>query len=63
MDDLSRMVNTHGMNLLELFNAWANQKTMHVEQRKKPKTRTVQPYVGIFLSRGNAKRTRAKQGL
>jgi hypothetical protein len=53
MDDLLRMVNTHGMNLLESFNGWANQRALLFKQRKlKPKLRTVQPYVGIYLSRG-----------
>ena len=51
MDDLMLMVNTHGMNLLESVNAWANQRAIQPKQRDQiRKLRTVQPYVGIYLS-------------
>ena len=51
MNDLLRMVNAHGMNLLESVNAWANQRAIQPKQRDQiRKLRTVQPYVGIYLS-------------
>ena len=55
MDALLRMVNTHGMNLLESVNAWANQRAIQAKPRNQNrKIRTIQPYVGIYLSRGQS---------
>ena len=52
MDDLVRMVNVHGMTLLESFNGWANQRAL-VAKRSGPVRRKamVQPYVGIYVSK------------
>lgn len=52
-DILLRMVTTHGMSLLELFNAWVNQhasKSASTKQRSQ--TSNVQPYIGIYISSG-----------
>jgi len=52
-DDLLRMVQLHGMNLLESFNGWANQRAALAKRsRKNPKPKMVRPYIGIYLSRG-----------
>jgi hypothetical protein len=53
LEDLLRMVNTHGMNLLETFNGWVIQRAELLKRRKLArKPRAIQPYVGVYLSRG-----------
>jgi Family of unknown function (DUF6502) len=52
-DVLLRMVTTHGMSLLELFNAWVNQHAVKAATTKqRSQTSNVQPYIGIYLSSG-----------